>query len=182
MEGFHVAGEGGLIKKWRQVICEVTLEPGKYIVFAKGRATITTKSGYTLGEGWAVNLPATFEAALEFGQFRDSYLGQLVGDSDNPGNRFESFALNLAGEVDQRTKARLVISSDANDRLFVFEPRISAIQVSELRIGSGGWLGGSIWDIRKIAFAALAGAGIGYEMAMKALQEGPEAEEENEVR
>lgn len=136
MDGFHYAGPGGVIKKWDQVVAEIELEPGQYIVFAKAAATISTKVGYT-ATGPVPNYMVSYQASLELADHADSYLGSLKGDYDDPGDRWESFSLNLAGEITKKSRARLRIQATMNNEIRVLDPRISAIKLSDLNVVHG---------------------------------------------
>jgi hypothetical protein len=158
MDGFHYAGPGGKIKKWDQVVAEIELEPGQYIVFAKASATIGTKSGYTAA-GPAFNPVVAYQATLELADYADSWLGSLKGDYDDPGDRWESFALNLAGEIKKKARARLKIAATIDDEISVLEPRISAIKLSDLKVVTGKFEPPSL-DMYPKVLAASVAAGI----------------------
>jgi hypothetical protein len=180
MDGFHYTGRGGRINTWEQVIAEIELEPGLYIVFAKASATIGAKYGYT-ATGPVPNPEVAYQATLELADHSDSCIGSLKGDMDIPGDRWESFALNLAGEITKKAKARLKIAATLNDEISVFEPRISAIKLSDLKVVEGTFEP-STFDMYPKVLAASVAAGVTPKMMRDVLSGGPEAKRGDKAR
>jgi hypothetical protein len=130
MKGFHYTGNGGVISHWKQVFAQLDLPPGKYIVFAKAHIAIGSTSDPT---------HRGYEAILEAGSARDSQLGSLKYDPDDPGSRYESIALNVAFESSREpARATLVVNATGFNRLYAWYPRLSAIQLDELDIQTEG--------------------------------------------
>jgi hypothetical protein len=124
MQGFHVVGTGGQVRSFNQVFAEVELPPGKYIVFAKATVAIGSNSTSPLGEA--------FEAALEIPGVKDTYLAGLRYDSDDPGSRSESVALNIAAEFGTPLTAKLIVWARPDRGVYVWNPRLSAIQLDNI--------------------------------------------------
>jgi hypothetical protein len=167
MDGFHYAGPGGKMKKSEQVVAEIELEPGQYIVFAKASATIDAKYGYTAA-GPVFNPAVAYEATLELSDYADSWLGSLKGDFDDPGDRRESFALNLAGEIKKKARARLRIVVTMDNEISIVEPRISAIKLADLKVVTGKFEPPSL-DMYPKVLAASVAAGITPKMMLDVL-------------
>lgn len=153
MVGYHNAGVGGGVQQWRQEFAHLDLPPGKYLVFGKVQIAIGSAASDPLG--------TAYQAILEVGGVKDEVIGSLRYDTDDPGSRFEAIALNVAAENNSPLRASLLINATDSDRLYVWEPRLSAIQLEELHVtaerNERGAIGQQRMDIDLLTTLAAAG-------------------------
>jgi hypothetical protein len=131
MDGFHYTGDGGFVSKDKQVFAELILPPGMYMIFAKANIAVSSR------DNDQPNITRAYEARVEMGNIDDSLIGGLRYDTDDPGSRYESINLNIAGEIADRTRVKLMFSRGLNTvDLIVSEPRLSAIRLESLEIAT----------------------------------------------
>ncbi|MEP7293858.1 MAG: hypothetical protein ABI835_18870, partial [Chloroflexota bacterium] len=169
----HYTGVGGYVTKSNQVFAQVELPTGMYIVFAKAHIAISSRSPLSQG-----SLGLAYEARLEMGNMRDSLIGSLQYN-DEPGSRYESIALNVAGEISGPVRARLIITPVYKDELLVWEPRLSAIRVSELTVTSGA-IAPDGPSLRNLVLNNPYGLGIPYRVMRDILDDELKASDANE--
>lgn len=131
MEGFYYTNEGGKVNGLDQVVGELFLPAGSYIVLAKAHMAVASSPNYQ---------PDTFSTAyralLQFGGDEDEIIAGLKWDYDDPGSRHESVVLNVAAVTEKDSHARLLVSSTVDNKLLCFRPRISAFQLDALHIST----------------------------------------------
>ncbi|MEO8607192.1 MAG: hypothetical protein ABI690_04890 [Chloroflexota bacterium] len=131
MEGFHFTAPGGFVTRDKQVFAELVLPPGMYFIFGKANIAVSSNVGDM------PRITRAYEARLEMGSIDDSLIGGLLYNSDDPGSRYESIALNIAGEIRIETNVKLMFSRGLDTRdLIVSEPRLSVIAVTSLQIST----------------------------------------------
>jgi hypothetical protein len=95
------------------------------MVFATAEIGIASTSG-----GHEV----AYRARLELGNIRNDLIGSLKFDFDDPGSRYESIALSVAGEFATDTGVGFLIFAVEDNVLVVNEPRLSVLGLGELQI------------------------------------------------
>jgi hypothetical protein len=126
MEGFFYSSPRVYyIHSVNELVGELELPAGRYIVFAK--ADVATNSSASISAGGA--------ARLEFGGDVDEAWVHLRVDGD--GGNLESIALMVAAENDSTSQARLFFSTGWTDSTIVIGVRIAALRLTELNIVRG---------------------------------------------
>ena len=129
MNGFHYSASGGPITKHDQLLGELELPAGKYLVSAKLMVAISSRSPELFP-----NASPVYQARLTFGGDEDIHIGGLVYRDGDPGSRVESVALQVAAEVKQPSRVKLLMLGYPTGVVLAWYPRLSAVQVDEIHI------------------------------------------------
>jgi hypothetical protein len=125
MEGLHIKGSDRFLPDSEFVVAGAKLPPGKYMVFANAHIGIASTS------------PArevAYRARLALGNIHNDLIGSLKFDFDDPGSRYESIALSVAGQFDADTFVGLSFFATSDNVLVVNEPRVSVLGLGDLQI------------------------------------------------
>jgi hypothetical protein len=132
MKGYYGTGTGGPLGSGEQVVSELVLPKGKYLIFAKATAAISSRAPSVTPAA-----DAAYQARLVASTSEDSYIGGLRYDGSDPGSRMESVALQIGVDT-PGTKVSLRFLATVPDIVLVWNPSISAIEVDDLVVLSSG--------------------------------------------
>jgi hypothetical protein len=131
MNAFYSEGLGGALTTKEQALVSLELPPGKYLVYANASVAISKRAAEEAPPGVA------YLARLTSDSVEDTYNGGLRYDGLDPGSRGESVALQIAVDLSDAkagTTVSLKCFGTVDDMVLVWNPRISAIEVSELTV------------------------------------------------
>jgi hypothetical protein len=156
MDGHHFKDSGGPVDGIDIPIGVLNLPPGKYLIMAKVWVAAYAPSPST------PPMDVAYHLVLDYGGDSDEIYGAVNNDFSQPGSRYESVSLSIAGESTTGQPAILTVGTGSYPGILALTPRITAIPVDNLDIqqgGSGGGGGGGYYGFYEEQVNARRGRG-----------------------